>query len=68
MAILKSTHLLELRMGERWSGDVSEDIADELAKLLAIEGRETPATLRGFLDRHNGGRPMQLPLPLRGAA
>ena len=53
---------------EGWSRDVSEEIADELAKRLSIEGRETPARLEGFLDRHGGGRPVQLPLPLRGAA
>jgi hypothetical protein len=52
---------------ENWSRDVSEDIADELAKRLAIEGIEiTPAALEAFLDRHGSGQPAQLPLPLRG--
>ena len=53
---------------EGWSRDVSEAIADELAVRLAIEERETPASLEGFLDCHGGGRPVQLPPPLRGAA
>jgi hypothetical protein len=52
---------------EGWSRDASEEIADELGLRLAIEGRETPAALEGLLDRHGSGRPVQLPLPLRGA-
>jgi hypothetical protein len=52
----------------RWSRDVSEEIVDELVLRLGLEGRETPVTLEDFLDRHGGGRPVQLPLPLRGAA
>ena len=53
---------------ERWSRDASEDIAEEVMQRLCLEGRETPQTLEGFLGRHGGGRPVQLPLPLRGAA
>ena len=53
---------------EGWSRDASEDVADEIADRLAAEYRDrVPASLEGFLDRH-GGRPAQLPLPLRGAA
>jgi hypothetical protein len=59
--------IVAFNTAEGWSQDVSEEFAGELADRLAIEGRETPATLEGFLDRH-GGRPAQLPLPLRGAA
>ncbi len=50
-----------------WSRDVSEEIADELARRLSLRGEETPAFLEEFLDLH-GGRPAQLALPLRGAA
>lgn len=54
---------------ENWSRDVSEDIADELARRLAIEDVDiTPAALEAFLDRHGSGRPVQLPLPLMGPA
>jgi len=53
---------------ERWSRDASEEIADELTRRLAGQDRETPARLESFLDRHSGGRPAQLPLPLQGAA
>jgi hypothetical protein len=54
---------------ERWSRDVSEEIAEELAQRLTIDDIDvTPATLESFLDQHVGGRPVQLPLPLRGAA
>ena len=50
---------------EKWSHDVSENIADELAMRLAIEGSELPPSLESFLDRHGSGRSAQLPLPLR---
>ena len=53
---------------EGWSRDVSEEIADELAQRLASLWRDVPPALDGFLDRHGSGRPVQLPLPLRGAA
>ena len=50
---------------EGWSRDVSEEIADEVSKRLAIEGRDVPPALEGFVDRYGRGRPVQLPLPLR---
>jgi hypothetical protein len=53
---------------EGWSRDVSEEIADELAQRLASAWHDVPPALDGLLDRYSGGRPMQLPLPLRGAA
>jgi hypothetical protein len=51
-----------------WSRDVSEDIADETAERIALDGRNTPLWLEGFIERHGEGRPVQLPLPLRGTA
>jgi hypothetical protein len=51
-----------------WSRDVSEEIADELRQRLGAEHREIPPDLEDFIDRHGGRRPVQLPLPLRGAA
>jgi len=53
---------------EGWSRDVSEEIADELAQRLAAQDCETSPRLADFIDRHGSGRPVQLPLPLRGAA
>jgi hypothetical protein len=29
---------------------------------------DVPSSLEGFLDRYAGGQPVQLPLPLKGAA
>ena len=52
---------------EGWSRDVSEDIAIELAQRLALEEEGRPQ-LDDFIDRHAGGRPVQLPLPLRNVA
>jgi hypothetical protein len=60
--------IVAFNTAERWSRDVSEEIADELSRRCAIEGRETTAALEGFLDRNGGGKPVQLPLPLRGQA
>jgi hypothetical protein len=53
---------------EGWSRDVSEELADEIAQRCAADGFFIPPFLEGFVDRHGNGRPVQLPLPLRGAA
>lgn len=54
---------------EGWARDVSEEIADDLSERIASEWREEiPASVEAFLDRHGGGRPVQLPLPLHGVA
>jgi hypothetical protein len=53
---------------EGWSRDVSEDIADELVQLCNLKGQDVPASLEDFIDRYGGGRPEQLPLPLRRKA
>lgn len=52
---------------EGWVRDVSEDLADEIARRCAMDGFDVPPSLEGFVDRH-GNEVMQLPLPLRGAA
>jgi hypothetical protein len=39
---------------EGWSRDVSEDIAWELLKRVAREGKTLPASSRGFVDFHVG--------------
>jgi hypothetical protein len=51
---------------EGWSRDVSEDIADELMERQA-RGFELSPSLEDFVDWHGSGRPVQLPLPLKGA-
>jgi len=50
-------------------GDESpaKQIADEIAERCA-NGSDAPPYLESFVDRHGSGRPVQLPLPLKGAA
>lgn len=60
--------IVAFNTAEGWSLDVSEDLTDEIADRLAIEGRETVPTLQDFLERHGSGKPVQLPLPLRSVA
>ncbi len=53
---------------EGWSRDVTNDIADELAKWYSEQDREIPPSLEDFIERHRTAKSEQLPLPLRGAA
>jgi hypothetical protein len=53
---------------EGWSRDMSEEIADEIMRWYAQQDREVPPSLEDFIERHASGRPVQLLLPLRGAA
>jgi hypothetical protein len=39
---------------EGWSRDVSADVARELRQRFADQGREPPAGLRDFVERHEG--------------
>jgi hypothetical protein len=39
---------------ERWSEDVSEDVAREIMRRLGLVGDEVPSSLGGFVDRHLG--------------
>jgi hypothetical protein len=41
---------------EGWSRDGSEDIASEVADLIAIDGRDTPTWLESVIERHGGSR------------
>ncbi|WP_166299015.1 hypothetical protein [Bradyrhizobium sp. 2S1] len=41
---------------ERWSEDVSEDIAHEIQRRCDLQQIEIPAALEAFVDRHTGGR------------
>jgi hypothetical protein len=60
--------VIAFNIAEGWCRDVSEEIANELADLIAIDGRDVPTWLEDFIEEHVGSRPIQLPLPLRGAA
>ena len=51
-----------------WSRDVTNDIADELAKWFSERDREIPPTLEDFIQRHRTPMSEQLPLPLRSTA
>jgi hypothetical protein len=41
---------------ERWSRDVSEDVAHELLQRCADQLREPPEFLQGFLERYEGAK------------
>ena len=52
---------------EGWSRDASEEVAQELARLAAEEGREISEALQEFIESHTGRAiGVQLALPLRG--
>jgi hypothetical protein len=51
-----------------WSRDVTNDIADELAKWFSERDREIPPSLEDFIQRHRTPMSEQLPLPLRSTA
>jgi hypothetical protein len=51
---------------ERWSEDVSEDVAHELRRRCDLQARDVPFFLQDFTDRYEGRyRDVQLPLPMR---
>jgi hypothetical protein len=51
---------------EKWSQDVSEDIAQELRRRCDLQGRDIPFYLQDFTDRYEGRyHDIQLPLPMR---
>lgn len=60
--------IIAFNTAERWSRDVSEEIADEVSRRLSLRDLDTPAALKDFIARHGAIRPFQLPLPLQGAA
>jgi hypothetical protein len=51
---------------ERWSEDISEEVAHELRRRCDLQMRDVPFFLQDFTDRYEGRyRDVQLPLPLR---
>lgn len=49
---------------EGWSRDVSDDIAEEIARRCGLQGEEVPANLQDFVDRHENRDRTQLSLHL----
>ena len=51
---------------EKWSQDVSADVAHELRQRCDLQRRDVPFFLQHFVDRHEGRYgDYQLPLPIR---
>jgi hypothetical protein len=51
---------------ERWSQDVSRDVAQELRQRCDLQQRDIPFFLQDFVDRYEGRySDIQLPLPIR---
>ena len=51
---------------EKWSLDVSADVAQELRQRCDLQQRDVPFVLQDFVDQHEGRyRDVQLPLPIR---
>jgi hypothetical protein len=49
---------------ERWSEDVSEDVARELRRRCDLQMRELPATISDFVESHKGPDRRQMSLRL----
>jgi hypothetical protein len=50
---------------ERWSQDVSADVAREVRQRSDLQMRDVPFFLQDFCDRHERHHDIQLPLPMR---
>jgi hypothetical protein len=58
--------VIAFNTAERWSEDVSEDVAHELRRRCDLQMRDIPLPLQDFTDRYEGRyRNVQLPLPMR---
>ena len=49
---------------ERWSEDVSEDVAHELRRRCDLQARDLPSSIQDFVERHEGYAWRQLTLRL----
>jgi hypothetical protein len=49
---------------ERWSEDVSQDVAHELRRRCDLEARDLPSSVQDFVERHEGYAWRQLTLHL----
>jgi hypothetical protein len=58
--------IITFNTAEKWSLDVSADVAHELRQRCDLQMRDVPFFLQDFVDRYEGRYcDMQLPLPLR---
>jgi hypothetical protein len=56
--------IIAFNTGERWSQDVSEDVAQELRQRCDLAGKELPENIQDFVERHSGKGSTQLTLRL----
>jgi hypothetical protein len=53
-------------IAEKWSEDVSSDVAQELRRRCDLQFRDVPSHLQEFVERYEGRyHDIQLPLPMR---
>ena len=58
--------IVSFNTAEKWSQDVSADVAHELRRRCDMQMRDVPFFLQDFVDRHEGRySDFQLPLPMR---
>ncbi|MBR1187284.1 hypothetical protein [Bradyrhizobium sp. AUGA SZCCT0160] len=55
--------IVAFNTAERWSEDVSADVAHELRRRCDLQGRDIPFFLQDFTDRFERYHDVQLPLP-----
>jgi hypothetical protein len=61
-----SVRVVAFNAAERWSQDVSRDVAHELRQRCDMQMRDVPFGLQEFVDRHEGRyHDVQLSLPMR---
>jgi len=54
--------VIAFNTSERWSEDVSEDIAHELRRRCDLQIRDVPSPIQDFVERHEGHRQLALRL------
>src|SRR5260221_11166113 len=58
--------IVAFNIAEKWSQDVSADVAHELRRRCDLQIRDVPFFLQDFVDRYEGRyQDVQLPLPMR---
>ena len=56
--------VVAFNIAERWSEDVSEDVARELRRRCDMQMRDLPSTISDFVERHEDRDRLQLTLRL----